>query len=93
MSTFEIIITLCIFAAFLVVAAHYVATLKAELKHTRERLEKLEAAQNKPLGYNTMQAFDELTAYLIGIEKRCEIARQYANAAKRGNYRAQKEDT
>ena len=92
MTPYEIVIVASLFLVVVVLAVWNFATLKNELKHTRERLAKLEEAQDSPIGYNQMQAFDELTAYLVGIEKRCEIAREIANASKRGKWRAQKKD-
>ena len=92
MSTFEAVITLCIFAASLVIVAYYVATLKAELKHTRERLEKLEAAQDKPVGYKLKAGIDDSTAVLIGALKSIELAIEKNNAIKSGRYRPQPDD-
>lgn len=99
MTPYEIIILLAGFGAVVFLAAYNVGRYKAELKHEREyrqrleeRIEKLEEATDKPIGYNQMAAFDELTAFLIGIEKRCQIAREFSNAAKRGNFNGQKKD-
>ena len=92
MTAFQVIILSLLFIGAVATLFYKIGLLKAELRQTRERLEKLEAAQDKPIGYNQMAAFDELTAYLIGIEKRCQIAREFSNAAKRGNFNGQKKD-
>ena len=65
-----------------------------EQQHTIEKqdqiIEKLQSCTK--LGYNDLQAYDELIAYLVGIEKRSQIAREFAIAAKRGKYRKQKDE-
>ena len=81
-----------IFAAAVGVAAYGFGKLKAELNAERGWRKELQRRNTElenhagPIGYKQMQAFDELTAYLVGIEKRSEIARDIANAAKRGNW-------
>jgi len=99
MSLYEIIILLIVFGAVVYLAAYNMGRYKAKLEHEleqraklEERIAKLEQATDKPIGYNQMAAFDELTAYLIGIEKRCQVAREFSNAAKRGNFNGQKKD-
>ena len=99
MTPYEIIILLVVFGAVVYLAAYNVGRYKSKLEHEREyrmqleeRIAKLEEATDKPIGYNQMAAFDELTAFLIGIEKRCQIAREFSNAAKRGNFNGQKKD-
>ena len=87
MTDFQIVILLILGLSAFGTMFYKIGLLKAELRQTRERLDKLEAAQDKPIGYNQMAAFDELTAFLVGIEKRCQIAREFSNAAKRGNFK------
>lgn len=98
MSIYEIAILVSIAVIGVMVitglAVWAIATLTANLKNERnrnmsleDRIAKLEEATDKPIGYNQMAAFDELTAFLVGIEKRCQIAREFSNAAKRGNFK------
>lgn len=66
---------------------------KVELKAENERLRaELEKAKDSPIGYNQMQAYDELIALAIGSEKRMQLLRELACEYKRGNWRAQKKD-
>ena len=64
---------------------------KAELKAENDRLRaELEKAKESPIGYNQLQAFDELIALALGSEKRMQLMRELAVEYKRGNWRAQK---
>jgi len=99
MTPYEIIILLAGFGAVVFLAAYNVGRLKGHLHSEREqrqrledRIEKLEAAQDAPIGYNQMQNYDEVIALAVGAIHRLEVLMEHAKAGKRGNWRAQKKD-
>ena len=65
--------------------------LVLRIDDTRQKAE-LDKAKESPIGYNQLQAFDELIALALGSEKRMQLLRELAVQYKRGNFNGQKKD-
>ena len=82
---YEGFVILFVCAATVFVTAYYIGKLKAELKHTRERLDRLEESAS-PLGYKQKAGIEEAQAYLLKALHAYEAANEYLNAVKRDGY-------
>jgi len=91
MSTYEIIIVISLFASALAVASYNIGKLKAELKQTRERLEKLELGQDAPIGYKMGRSMMDVKGWLIRLERDLSDTKEVVNAIYAGRYNPDQE--
>ena len=95
-----VLITIAAAGGYLIKDLHAERGWRKELQRTVEKLEaenarlqtELDKAKDSPIGYNQLQAFDELIALAVGSEKRMQLLRELAVQYKRGNFNGQKKD-
>ena len=85
LTLYETIVILFFGALALAIAAYKMGQQKSDIKHLRERIDKLES-EDTPIGYKRTAGIEEGQAYILAARRALEAANEYLNAVKRDGY-------